>query len=890
VRRLVNLEVKSLNADLRCKYSVVKLLLLITFVLILIFCISSSKASATESIVDSVNIGNISEELEHNLFGFGPLEPFTHGGNWGGLDDGNLRVTWYNDSVNPSEIPTKNPDENYASAELNIPNNYIPTKIKIRALDGIADDSFELFVDNDLVYAYSDQGSTEIWKTHEIDISYKELLGDIEIKIISTGSKWSNFDKYGQLAISWINLYAKEGELVTTRLINSINQPLDNGYVEYYNNGWKEFGITNLEGNVTKLIPQGRYTFRMSYLGGSVSKRQDVGVDSLVVFSTVEVFVRLENSSGVVLEGGNVSFHSGGWRFFGVTGEDGLVSKELLPRAYSFRLIFDGAGVSLRQDVGVDSLVVFSTVRVGVLLRDSVGNPLFGGNVSYHSGGWKYLGVTGEDGLVFGEFLARKFTFRMSYLGGSVSKRQDVGVDSLVVFSTVEVFVRLENSSGVVLEGGNVSFHSGGWRFFGVTGEDGLVSKELLPRAYSFRLIFDGAGVSLRQDVGVDSLVVFSMVRVSVLLQDNIAKSLANGTISYYSSGWKSFGVTLSNGQAKKDLLPRKFTFRLIYNSTRYTKRQNIKENSIVIFKTGSVKNILPIADSNGSYLGYINQFIEFDGSNSYDPDGNIVNYTWDFGDGYNGYGVKSKHSYNQVGDYVVELTVKDNTNMINSSISNVKITLEQTANKVEENKKHYSSSNNIILPEHLNEETNTEKIEEVFEEKINNRTNSPPIAKALFRLKDGEEPIIVFDASESFDPDGDKLFYRWDFNNDNCWDTEYQNDSLVTYKYLENNLEGETLVEVSDGEKTDQLKISYIIESDIAKQDLVQSSNEKRVIIVEWWVFFLFILYTLVLAFYIYKKRSLIANKLKFVCFLPEYKRRRLYKVVTIIFKFLYL
>jgi|GEM_PF-2019750 len=67
-----------------------------------------------------------------------------------------------------------------------------------------------------------------------------------------------------------------------------------------------------------------------------------------------------------------------------------------------------------------------------------------------------------------------------------------------------------------------------------------------------------------------------------------------------------------------------------------------------------------------------VNQTITFNASSSYDPDGTIVNYEWDFGDG----NVTStteetiNHSYSEAGSYEVTLTVTDNGGATNS-ISN---------------------------------------------------------------------------------------------------------------------------------------------------------------------------------------------------------------------------
>ena len=50
----------------------------------------------------------------------------------------------------------------------------------------------------------------------------------------------------------------------------------------------------------------------------------------------------------------------------------------------------------------------------------------------------------------------------------------------------------------------------------------------------------------------------------------------------------------------------------------------------------------------------------DFNGSFSYDPDGAIVEYAWDFGDDETGSGATDSHTYKVAGTYTVELTVTD--------------------------------------------------------------------------------------------------------------------------------------------------------------------------------------------------------------------------------------
>lgn len=52
---------------------------------------------------------------------------------------------------------------------------------------------------------------------------------------------------------------------------------------------------------------------------------------------------------------------------------------------------------------------------------------------------------------------------------------------------------------------------------------------------------------------------------------------------------------------------------------------------------------------------------VAFDARSSYDPDGSIVSYRWDFGDGRRGTGRRVSHTYRQAGVYVASLTVTDN-------------------------------------------------------------------------------------------------------------------------------------------------------------------------------------------------------------------------------------
>jgi hypothetical protein len=339
---------------------------------------------------------------------------------------------------------------------------------------------------------------------------------------------------------------------VTVQLKDSTGAALDPGTVQYYGGSWTPIGTTS-NGQVTKELLPGTYSFRMTYAGVNNDKSQNIGSNPVVVFQTVSVSVQLKDSTGAALDPGTVKYYGGGWTPIGAT-SNGQVTKELLPGTYSFRMTFAGVSNDKSQNIGSNPVVVFQTVGVTVQLKDSTGAALDPGTVQYYGGGWTPIGAT-SNGQVTKELLPGTYSFRMTYAGVSNDKSQNVGSNPVVVFQTVNVSVQLKDSTGATLDPGTVQYYGGGWTPIGAT-SNGQVTKELLPGTYSFRMTYAGMSNDKSQSIGTSPVVVFQTGKVL---------SATNSCTSYYAGGWRTF----TNGM---ELLPATYTFRFDgYPQTSYS-------------------------------------------------------------------------------------------------------------------------------------------------------------------------------------------------------------------------------------------------------------------------------------------------------------------------------
>jgi len=95
----------------------------------------------------------------------------------------------------------------------------------------------------------------------------------------------------------------------------------------------------------------------------------------------------------------------------------------------------------------------------------------------------------------------------------------------------------------------------------------------------------------------------------------------------------------------------------------------------------------------------------------------------------------------------------------------------------------------------------------------INVTENAPPIADANGPYKNYEGSSIIFNASNSLDPNGDILQYRWDLNNDGIWDTNWSTNPIINYTWNDDYI-GKVKLEVSDGEFTSTDSANITVEN----------------------------------------------------------------------------
>ena len=94
---------------------------------------------------------------------------------------------------------------------------------------------------------------------------------------------------------------------------------------------------------------------------------------------------------------------------------------------------------------------------------------------------------------------------------------------------------------------------------------------------------------------------------------------------------------------------------------------------------TGTV-NSAPVANFTVTEAADINEVLLFDGSSSFDADGDAITFLWDFGDGVESTQRKANHTYTTYGQYTTKLTVTDTLGQTNQAQRIIKVGVPPTA------------------------------------------------------------------------------------------------------------------------------------------------------------------------------------------------------------------
>ncbi len=241
---------------------------------------------------------------------------------------------------------------------------------------------------------------------------------------------------------------------------------------------------------------------------------------------------------------------------------------------------------------------------------------------------------------------------------------------------------------------------------------------------------------------------------------------------------------------------------------------------------TKTVRNQSPVAIfTDSTETVYVDDTITFDAAESYDPDGTIVAYAWDFGDGTTATGVTVSHAYDDNSSYVVTLTVTDNDGATDS-VDATKVVMNrqpvalftETSETVNTDDSisfdasgSYDSDGTIVSyswdfgdgttatdvsVQHVYSQDGTYTVSLTVTDDdgatdttsatitVLNRVPVASFTESAETVSTGES--IHFDASESYDPDGTIVAYSWDFGDGTTAtgvvvDHAYEDDGVYT-------------------------------------------------------------------------------------------------------------
>jgi PKD repeat protein len=187
--------------------------------------------------------------------------------------------------------------------------------------------------------------------------------------------------------------------------------------------------------------------------------------------------------------------------------------------------------------------------------------------------------------------------------------------------------------------------------------------------------------------------------------------------------------------------------------------------NKVTVFEPNvPPDNQAPIASFTASPTsGEAPLSVVLDASASSDPDGSIVSYSWDFGNGTSGTGMNSNVTYANPGTFTITLEVTDNNGSTSTSSIDINV----------------------------------------------NQGNQLPQAAFTATPSTGKAPLVVFlDAGQSSDSDGSIVAYDWDFGNGTNGSGQTANVTYVTAGTYTINL---TVTDNNGGVSTKSQEVSVL-------------------------------------------------------------------------------
>jgi PKD repeat protein len=279
---------------------------------------------------------------------------------------------------------------------------------------------------------------------------------------------------------------------------------------------------------------------------------------------------------------------------------------------------------------------------------------------------------------------------------------------------------------------------------------------------------------------------------------DGSASSDKDDSISLYQwdfgDGAKGDGARPSHAYQKPGI----YDVKLVVTDASKTIRNTAEDHLLVTV------NDPPVPSAGPDLSGAIAEVLTFDGSHSFDRDGRIIAFDWDFGDGARASGATVTHAYAKSGTYTATLTVTDESGTRTKTVSDTaSVRVNEppvavagpdqlvTASEVQFDGSASSDKDDSISawawdfgdgktgngakPKHVYERPGTydvkltvtdasKTIRNTAEDHLAVIVNAIPIADAGPDLVGAPGEGLVFNAGRSLDPDGTIGEYDWDF------------------------------------------------------------------------------------------------------------------------------